>query len=233
MAEISALEKAGALQGVKVPSAHDPMQWGLLPHSRASRGWGVNVTLSQQIPQISWQQLPLKPPSAHQSKECLYTGLDAESCSHLQPHQITPAGRFCCASHQSPGSEKDVLVAPRKWIKVPLDSITSPISALAWRHELQLIMWAMFLLYYKKQLCNQTSALLFGRSIWLLSLGYSRVVHGEGSKSVMDVVERHDADRNLFCSLLQVLTSPDFKYGTHALSPSTCVFTLASLNACP
>lgn len=124
-------------------------------------------------------------------------------------------------------------MAPRKCIKVLLDSITSPISALAWRHELQLVTWAMVLLYYKKQLCNQTSALLFGRGIWLLSLGYSQVVHGEGSKSVMDVVERHDADRNLFCSLLQLLTSLDFKYGAHALSPSTCVFALVSLITCP
>lgn len=56
---------------------------------------------------------------------------------------------FNCAPHQSPVPEKDVLMAPRKWIKVLLDSITSPISALAWRHELQLIMSAMFLLYYK------------------------------------------------------------------------------------
>lgn len=61
-----------------------------------------------------------------------------------------PAGMFNCAPHQSPLSEKDVLMAPRKWIKVLLDTITSPISALAWRHELQFIMCAMFLLYYKK-----------------------------------------------------------------------------------
>lgn len=31
-------------------------------------------------------------------------------------------------------------MAPRKWIKVPLDSIASPISKLALRHVLQLIM---------------------------------------------------------------------------------------------
>lgn len=139
---------------------------------------------------------------------------------------------FYCAPHQSLVSEKDILMAPRKWIKVLLDSITSPISALAWRHELQLIMCAMVLLYYKKQLCNRTSALLFGRSIWLLSLCYSLVVHGEGSKSVILMWWKGMMHKGIyfFCSLLQVLTSSDLKYGTHALSPSTCVFALLSLN---
>lgn len=148
---------------------------------------------------------------------------------------------FSCAPHQSPVSEKHVLMAPRKWIKVLLDSITSPISALAWRHELQLIMCAMFLLSYQKQLCNQTSALLFGRSIWLLSLGYRQVVHGEGSKSVIQ--KRFTKElmwwkgvmhkgMYFFCSLVQVLTSSDFKYGTHALPPSASVFALVSLNTC-
>lgn len=173
--------------------------------------------------------------SSHWNNQALITarrayeqGMDAESCSCLQPQQI----RTCWVPDQSPVSEKDILMAPRKSIKVLLDSIASPISALAWRHELQLIMWAMFLPYYKKQLCNQTSALLFGRSIWLLSLGYSQVVHGKGSKSVILMWWKGMMHKGIyfFCSLLQVLNSCDFKYGTHALSPSTCVFALVSLN---
>lgn len=50
-----------------------------------------------------------------------------------------PMGTLHCALHHSRISEKDVLMAPRKWIKVLLDSIASPISKLALRHALQLI----------------------------------------------------------------------------------------------
>jgi len=50
-----------------------------------------------------------------------------------------PTGTFRCALHHSRISEKGVLMAPRKWIKVLLDSITSPISKLALRRALPLI----------------------------------------------------------------------------------------------
>lgn len=85
-----------------------------------------------------------------------------------------PVGMLHCALHHSRISEKDVLMAPRKWIKVLLDSIASPISKPALEACITVNYGCvMFLLFCKKQLYNQTSALLFGRSVWLLSPDYS------------------------------------------------------------
>lgn len=85
-----------------------------------------------------------------------------------------PTGTLHCALHHSCISEKDVLMVPRKWIKVLLDSIASPISKLALRHALQLITDVRCFCSFSKSTCaTKLHALLFGRSTWLLSPDYS------------------------------------------------------------
>lgn len=153
-----------------------PCRQSCYPTAEPPEGVGWMSPSASRISWVSWQQF-----LAYEPIKCLPKWAVLINRVWMQKAAVTsnhtscrPMGTLHCVLHHSCISEKDVLMAPRKWIKVPLDSIASPISKLARRHALQLIMdvWC-FLLFYKKQLYNQTSALLFGRSIWLLSPDYS------------------------------------------------------------
>lgn len=67
MAEISALEKAGAVQGVKIPPAH--VVRAATPQQRQQRLWGE--CHPQPGDSLNALNLPLRHPSAQQSKERL------------------------------------------------------------------------------------------------------------------------------------------------------------------
>lgn len=85
MAEATALETAGALQGMKVSVVHDLMYLELRPHSRTPRRCGVDVILSCFSP---LQQFHRSNHVLAKSRSVYGQHKDSESSSHLQPHQL-------------------------------------------------------------------------------------------------------------------------------------------------